>query len=236
MQLVADGLFAFFHEPFGCGRCAANAYCAAVAQQVVVDFVCAVDYIRVGVDGTALSEEHPAVGAFFTADEEDSIVLSGKLSDVLHAVCGLSADSVVVAERCVGIHAFAYFVYYLTEAVERLGGLRIETDVFIVIKFVQVVGRFYDDGIATCLPHETEHFGVTVFPVDYNLFVFEFAGVVFFFDAFLQVKYDGARSIDEEDMVVLGGKVSFWRFAVGAQEDFYVVQAGESGVVDGNEP
>lgn len=81
----------------------------------------------------ALCEEHASVGAFLAANEEYGIMLGGEFSDVLHAVCRLAADGVVVVESGFCGYSLTDFFYDLSESVERLCGLGIQANVFIVI-------------------------------------------------------------------------------------------------------
>ena len=55
------------------------------------------------------------------------------------------------------------------ELIERLGCLTVEVDVVLEIEFLRVFQICNDDGIASCLAHQTEHFGVAGLSEDDNL-------------------------------------------------------------------
>lgn len=75
--------------------------------------------------------------------------------------------------------------HYLAEFVERLGCLRIQADVFVHVQFADLFQLLDDDGFAFGLAHQSQHFGMAVFPVNDNLSVFVVgSGIVLLLDSF----------------------------------------------------
>ena len=83
-----------FHEPLGRGGCSADANRLHTLQPLGIDFFGTLDEVAVGVDAPALVEEHLAIAALVTADEEDEVVAGSKLRDVRHAVGNASTDGI----------------------------------------------------------------------------------------------------------------------------------------------
>ena len=113
------------HQPAGGRGGAADADALFSLEPGGVDFGEVGDHVRLGVDLQALAEEHAAVGTLLAADEEHEVVAPGKLADVGDAVGYLSADGVERLETAVGFQVLD-FVDDVAEALDRLGGLRVE--------------------------------------------------------------------------------------------------------------
>ena len=80
---------------------------------------------------------------------------------------------------------FLYMAYYLLEAAERFGGLRIECHRSAEIHFFQFRQVFNHYGFPSGLSHESVHFGMSLLSVDHNLRTFTIIGFERFFDALL---------------------------------------------------
>ena len=95
--------------------------------------------------------------------------------------------------------------HYLAEFVERFGRLRIQADVFVHVQFADLFQLLDDDGFAFGLAHQSQHFGMAVFPVNNNLSVFVVgSGVVLLLDSFLQAQYYRTGGINDFDVVFPG--------------------------------
>ena len=77
----------------------------------------------VGIDAQTLVEQHLAVGALASADEEDEIMTGGKLRDVRHSVGYRTADGVEGAEGGFRRDVLLDILDDAMKLVERLGGL-----------------------------------------------------------------------------------------------------------------
>ena len=155
-----DLLFALFHQPFGGGGGAADAYRLAILDEREVYLVAALDVVGVGVGLQALLIQHLAVAALAAAHEEYEVVWGGKGADVGQAIWYLTADGVVVAKLYIGGDALLDGLYDEAKLVERLGGLRVEVDVACEVDAVYLLDALDDDGRAVGLPHEAEHLGI----------------------------------------------------------------------------
>ena len=233
-QGLLDGGGHLLHQPLGRGGGPANANGTRPGEQRVVYLVRAVYQVGVGVDLQALREEHLAVGAFLAADKEDEVVPGGEAADVGYAVGHLPADGVVVLEGGLGRDVRLDVVHNMAELVQRLGGLRVEAYALAEVQLGDFLQLLYDDGLALRLAHEAQHLGMAVLAVDDDLLVLP-SGVMLLLDAFLQFEHHGAGGVYDFYVVAAGRVVGFGRFAVGAQQDFGVVQAGKLFVVDGDE-
>lgn len=99
---------------------------------------------------------------------------------------------------------------------------------------MQVVHRFYHDGMSVGLPLQSYHFGMSGFPVYHYLCVR--VGSVCGFYLLLQAEHYWARGVYECYVVVGGEGVGGWRLAMGTQEHAVVVEAVEVGVRYGVQP
>ena len=122
----------------------------------------------------------------------------------------------------------------MMEIVESLGGLRIEVDVFGEVELLDIIDFLDYDSLLASLTHQAKDFGMTVFAKYHYLGIR--GSIVLAFDAALQSQHHRAGGIDNLDVVALGKLVGLRRFAMGSQQDFYIVELGELLMVDGDEP
>ena len=134
-----------------------------------VYFVRAFDEMGVGIDAQTLVEEHLAVGTLSAADKEDEVVARGELRDIGHAVGYGAADGVETLEGGIWRNVLLDVVDDAVELVERLCGLRVEVDVVGEIELLDLVEGLDDNGVRVCLPHQSQHLGVTFLAEDDNL-------------------------------------------------------------------
>ena len=118
-----DIFAAFFHEPFGCACCAADADGFGVVEPSHVDFGCAFYLVAVGIDAEALFEKYFPVGALAAGYENHDVVAAGECGDVGHAVGDLPTDGVEAFELGAGGNVGAYVVDDVVKFVEALCGL-----------------------------------------------------------------------------------------------------------------
>lgn len=122
----------------------------------------------------------------------------------------------------------------MMEVVESLGGLRIEVDVLGEVELLDIIDFLDYDSLLASLTHQAKDFGMTVFAKYHYLGIG--GSIVLSPDAALQSQHHGAGGIDNLDVVALGKLVGLWRFAMGSQQDFDIVELGELLMVDGDEP
>lgn len=103
----------------------------------------------------------------------------GESCNVRHTVCHLTAYRVEALESGVRRDVALYIIDDTTEFVETLRGLRIQIYVAAEIEKPHVFELFYHDGLAVCLPHESENLGMTVLSEYNNLCLW--IGIVLFF-------------------------------------------------------
>ena len=211
-------LAAIFHEPFGCGGGAADAYAAHFALEPFgADILGIIHLVRGGINLAAGFAEHAAVAAFLSADEDDHIVAGCKGADIRQAVGHLAADGVEVAELGRGLDALADVVHHLAEALQGLGGLAEEADVAAEIQSVRFLGMFNHDGRAVRLAHEAQHLSMAWFAVDDDLRLPGF--VIDALDAPLELQHHGTGGINEFYAALVGQGVGGGWLAVGAEQD-----------------
>ncbi len=189
--------------------------------------------MAVGVDPSALVEQHSAVAAFSAANEEHEVVARGKRAYVGHAVCHLSANGVIALECCRGRDMCLNVFYDTVELVERLCSLRIQIYVALEIQALHVIEMVDYTSLAAGLTYESEHLGMTGFAKDNNLSIGSL--IIFALYPALQLQHNGACGIYYLDIVLSGKGVSLRRFAVGAQQYFHVVELRHLVVVNSNE-
>lgn len=158
-----------FHKPFWGAGGTANADAVDAFEPFRIDIIGTFDEIGVRILRLAGIEEHLAVAALSSGDEEDEVVLGGEGADVWHTVGNLSADGVEGAERRIGGDMLLDIVDDGMELIERLRCLRIEIDVAGEVEARYLIGMLYDDGMLLCLSHETEYLGMSVLAEDYYL-------------------------------------------------------------------
>ena len=134
-----------------------------------------------------------------------------------HSVSYLTADGIVVAEGGMGLDVVLDVFHDAAKFVKGLRGLAIEIDISTEVEALDIFGAFDDDGGSFGLPHQSQNFGMSVLPENHDLFPMFGVGVVFAFDAFLQVKDHGTGGIDDFDVVLLGLLVGLGWFAMGTK-------------------
>lgn len=228
-----DFLCYLFHEPFWCAGGAADADAVDAFEPFGIDIVGTFDEVGVRVLRLAGIEEHLAVAALSSGDEEDEVVLGGEGADVWHTVGNLSADGVEGAERCLWGYMLLNIADDGMELIERLRCLRIEIDVAGEVEARHLVGMLYDDGMLICLSHETEHLCMSVLAKD------DYLGIrrclILFLYPSLQLKHNGAGGIDDLDVITACNLVGLRRFAMSAEQHFRIMQFGELLMLDGDE-
>lgn len=167
---LLDGFAALLHEPFGCGGGSADADALCTVEPAGIDVGGGLDEMGAGIDATAFGKEDSAVAALAACHEEYDVVTTGKVADIGDAVGYLTTDGVVVGE--VGGGLLCDEVNYLTESVERLGGLTVEGDGACEVEFAMgIVEVFDDDGMTVGLADESDDFGMAWLAVDDDLCV-----------------------------------------------------------------
>jgi len=189
---------------------------------------------RIGL--ATLIEEHTPITALLAANKEDGIVPQGKAANVGHAVCHLSANGVVVGEGCLGADVLLNVINYLSEFVEGLGRLGVETNVAIKVELPGIICRLDDDGRFLRLSHKAKHLSMTVLTKDDNLFFVLSISIILLLDAFLKVQHHGASGVNQVDGMLAGKCVGRWRFAMGTEQDLGIVDVAHLVVIDGDEP
>ena len=230
---LEDGVAALLHEPARGAGGTADADGLDVLQPLGLDFLGILDEVAVGVDAQTLVEEHLAVGALAATDEEDEVVLGGKLRDVGHAVGHGAADGVEALEGGLGRDMRLDIVDDAMELVERLRGLAVEVDVAREVEGGDLVEALDDNGGGLRLAYETKDLGVAFLAEDHDLLISRF--VVLLLDALLELEHHGAGGIDDLDVVLAGEFVGLGGLAMGAQQDLDVVELAQVVVVDGDE-
>ena len=234
-QFGADFLPALFHQPFGCRCRSADADGLCVLQQGRVNFLRLIDEACVRVHLLAFVVQDFTVRALASAYEEHQVVASRKLADVRHAVGYLSADGVVILEGGIRRDVCLDVFHDLAELVERLGGLRIQTDVAAEVQSAHLLDAFYHDGLSVGLTHQSQHLGMSVLSVYHDLSAMLRVVVVLLLDALLQAEHHRTSGIDDFDVVLACQFVGGRWFAMGAEQHLHVVQLGKLLVVDGDE-
>ena len=159
-----DGVAALLHQPPRRGGRTTYSDGLDTVEPLLLDLVRILDQTSVGVYAQALVEEHLTVRALAPADEEDEIVLGGKLRDVRHTVGHVTADGVEALEDGSRGDMRLDIVDDAVELVERLRGLRIEEDIMTEVELLHLVEVLDDDGRRLRLSYETEHLGMRAFP------------------------------------------------------------------------
>ena len=118
-----DGIAALLHEPAGGGGGTTDADGLDALKPGGLYLLRVLDEVAVGIDAQALVEEHLAVGTLAATDEEDKVVLRGKLRDVGHTVGHITADGVEALEGGIWRDVRLDVVDDAVELVERLRGL-----------------------------------------------------------------------------------------------------------------
>lgn len=229
--LHLDGFATLLHKPLRRGGGSADAYALGVFKPATVDVGRCFDKMGVGIDLKTFVVEHPSVARLAAADEEDDVVVAGKVANVGNTVGHLTADGVVVVEEVGTLDVLLDELDNFAKSIERLGGLAVEGNGTAKVYFpLRIVKILNDDGMTLRLPHKSDDLGMTGLPVDDNLGV-GMVGV-FGLDAPLQVEHDGTGGINDLQVVSAGDVVGLRWFAVSPQQHFGIVKMVEVGVFD----
>ena len=244
---LENGIAALFHEPAGGGGGTADADGVDALEPLWLYLLGILDEVGVGIHAQTLVVEYLAVRALAATDEEDEVVLGGKLRDVGHAVGHGAADGVETLEGGLGGDVRLDIIDDAMELVERLRGLTVEVDIAREVEALHLVEALDDDGGRLGLTYEAEYLGVAFLAEDDDLGdptptpPLEREGnivgfIELFLDALLELKHHGAGGIDNLDVVTSGELIGLRGFAMGAQQHLHIVELAHLFVVDGDEP
>ena len=149
-----DGIAALLHEPARGGGGAADADGVDALEPLGLYLLGILNEVGVGIHAQTLVVEHLAVRTLATTDEEDEVVLGGKLRDVGHAVGNGAADGIEALEGGLGGDVRLDIVDDAMELVERLRGLTVEVDIVREVKFRHLVKTLNDDSCALGLANK----------------------------------------------------------------------------------
>ena len=151
---LENGIAALFHEPAGGGGGTADADGVDALEPLGLYLLGILNEVGVGIHAQTLVVEHLAVRTLATTDEEDEVVLGGKLRDVGHAVGNGAADGIEALEGGLGGDVRLDIVDDAMELVERLRGLTVEVDIVREVKFRHLVKTLNDDSCALGLANK----------------------------------------------------------------------------------
>ena len=229
-----DGIAALLHEPAGGGGGTTDADGLDALKPGGLYLLRVLDEVAVGIDAQTLVEEHLAVGTLTATDEEDKVVLRGKLRDVGHTVGHITADGVEALEGGIWRDVRLDVVDDAVELVERLRGLGIEVDIAGEVELRHFIEALDDNSVGVCLSHEAEYLSMAFLAEDDDLLVGRL--IILCLDALLELEHHRAGGIDDLDIVTTGQLVGLRGFTMGTEEHFHVVELLHLLVVDGDEP
>ena len=212
-----DFFFTLFHQTFRSGGCSADANASDVLEPFILNRVGRVGEVGARIHLAACFKKNASVGTFESADKDDGVVARGKFLDVGQSVRHLAADGVEIAEASGWLDVGGDVFHDALEPLQRLGRLREQGGVAGQVQTRSLFHSFDDNRFAVGLSHESEHFGVSSFAVNHDLWARHF--VIDFFDASLQLQHHGAGGVDEADSSFFCDLIGRWRFAVSTEQN-----------------
>ena len=220
-----------FHQPFWGTGGSADAYALYIFEPGRVYLLWSLYQVAVGIHPETLLIEHPAVAALSATYKEHQIVLTSKLRHVGHTVCHLSANGIKTLKHCGGSNLLLDIVDDSMKLVERLGGLRIEVDVFVEVELCHILKMSEHNGFTFGLPHQSQHFCMSGFAKDHYLCIGILVALLF--DAPLQLQHHWTGCIYDLYAIAFCHQVGFGWFAVGSEQYFHTMQLCHLLMVDG---
>ena len=185
----------------------------------------------IGIHTQTLVVKHSAIRALPSTNEENQVVLRGKLRDIRHAVGHITTDGIETLEGRIFRDVRLDVVDDTVELVERLCGLRIQIDVSREIELSHLVKALYDNGCALGLTYKAKYLGMTFLTKNHNLSRLT-RFVVLLFDTLLELEYHRTRSIDNLDVVTTGQLVGLRGFTMGTEQHLGIMEFAHVIVVD----
>lgn len=227
------------HQPHRGGGGAADAdSCKAVPALGIeeisgLEFIGAADKEGVGIVAAADGIEVFAVGTLLAAHKDDGILLEGELPELPGALAHAFADAVHRLEfhlvlLALGGDVPGYFgvLFGIHRGLGKEHGGLGEVELF---HFLQ--GSDHDGAVAG-LAVEPDDFGMPGLAENQHLAALGLHLLETGLDALLELEHDGAGGIDQLDTVLLGNLVGGRGLAMGADQDFGILELAELFHVD----
>ena len=125
--------------------------------------------MRVWIYAQAFVEQNFSVGTLAPCNKENKVVLRSKQRNVRHSVSYLPTNGIETAELGVLGDMFLYILDDAMKLVQALRCLRIKIYIAVEIELLHIFKLLYHNGVAMCLPHQAQHFGVSQLAKDNNL-------------------------------------------------------------------